>query len=709
VTVTESDVVQVLLVEDDEDDYLITRDMLGQQDRRRFHIEWCRDYESALDRMRSEHHDVYLVDYRLGGKNGLDLARDAFGSRAHSPVILLTGESDWSIDLEASSSGVTDFMLKQELNPFTLERTIRYAMSQQQALAQLAASEERYSLAVRAANDGIWDWDLSTDRVYYSPRWCALLGLGPEEQEASSATWLERVHDDDRQGLRLAIDAHLSGRTSLLQFKHRMHHSDGTWRWMLARGIAVTDVTGSPMRMAGSLSDITVSRTAEHRLRHDALHDSLTGLPNRAYFLERLERAMIRHRSDPRESCVVLFMDIDRFKLVNDTFSHAVGDRLLVALAARIARELRPSDTVARLAGDEFTILLQDVPTDQAEHLAVQVAVRVEQALMDEFVIDGHRLFVACSTGIALSQDALSAVDLMRNADIAMYESKDRGMASYAVFNSSMHRRIVERLERENDLRLLVEQSLIEVHYQPLVDIRTGALSGFEALARWPRSMPPVSPTDFIPVAEETGLIGQLGRHVLHSALADLAEWRASGLVDDSVRMCVNVSGRQLDDPHFPDQVLEALAASTVPGKALHLEITEGTLMREPERMARIATEVCASGVGLELDDFGTGYSSLAAIHRFPVSGLKIDRSFVNALGVDGDAIVRSTIALAHALGMKVTAEGIETPYQLDELRALGCEYGQGYLFSPAVPADKVEELIDALRLMVTAESPSSR
>ena len=204
-------------------------------------------------------------------------------------------------------------------------------------------------------------------------------------------------------------------------------------------------------------------------------------------------------------------------------------------------------------------------------------------------------------------------------------------------------------------------------------------------------------------------MIGQLGHHVLRHALADLAEWRASGLVDDSVRMCVNVSGRQLDDPQFPDQVLEALAAAAVPGKALHLEITEGTLMREPERMARIATEVCASGVGLELDDFGTGYSSLAAIHRFPVSGLKIDRSFVSALGVDGDAIVRSTVALAHALGMKVTAEGIETPYQLGELRALGCEYGQGYLFSPAVPADKVEELVAELRRTAEAASPSSR
>jgi diguanylate cyclase (GGDEF)-like protein len=476
--------------------------------------------------------------------------------------------------------------------------------------------------------------------------------------------------------------------------KHRMRHADGSWRWMLVRGIAVGDVVGDALRMAGSLSDITVSRRAEHRLRYDALHDSLTGLPNRVMLLERLERAVIRHKSDPGTSCVVLFIDIDRFKLVNDTFSHAVGDRLLVALADRISRELRPADTVARLAGDEFTILLADVPTEDAETLAIQLALRVHSALEDEFHIDGHRLFVNGSTGIALACDAGSAAELMRNADIAMYEAKYRAGLPYAVFDSSMHRRIVQRLERERDLRTLVEKSLLEVHYQPVVDLVTGAISGFEALARWPSSWPEVKPSDFVPVAEETGMISQLGRHVLQVALRDLADWRTRGLVSDRVRVAVNVSGRQLDDPHFPDEVLEALAGAGLPGDALHLEITEGTLMREPQRMARIISEVCTTGIGLDLDDFGTGYSSLAALHSFPVSVLKIDRAFVDALMTDGDAIVRSTIAMAHALGLEVTAEGIEHPAQVDQLRALGCEYGQGFLLSVPLPRSEMEEAI---------------
>ncbi len=463
---------------------------------------------------------------------------------------------------------------------------------------------------------------------------------------------------------------------------------------MLVRGIAVEGLDGEPLRMAGSLSDITVSRRAEYRLRYDALHDSLTGLPNRAMFLERLERAMLRHKNDPATSCVVLFIDIDRFKLVNDTFSHAVGDRLLIALADRIARETRPSDTVARLAGDEFTILLQDVPSQEAEALAIQVALRVHNALEDEFVIDGHHLYVNGSTGIALAHDAGDAADLMRNADIAMYEAKYRGSIPYAVFDHSMHRRIVERLELEHDLRALVEKSLIEVHYQPVVDLARGVISGFEALARWPASWGKVTPTEFIPVAEETGLISQLGRHVLVTAVADLARWRQDGLVGDDVSMSVNVSGRQLDDPGFPDEVLAALSSARLPGHALHLEITEGTLMREPERMARIASEVCSTGVGLDLDDFGTGYSSLASLHRFPVSVLKIDRTFVEAMMTEEDVIVRSTIAMAHALGLRVTAEGIEHPEQVRQLQALGCEHGQGYLFSRPAPVEAAAETI---------------
>ena len=690
--------VRVLLVEDDEDDFLITRDFLERQQRVRFAVDWSSDFDHALAVISEERHDAYLVDYRLGSRNGLDLVRDGFVARSKAPVIMLTGQSDYAIDLEASALGVTDFLLKHELNPDSLERALRYAINHHRALRDLAISEERYALAACAANDGIWDWDLQSDRVYYSPRWQALLGISDEllpARELGPEEWFDRVHEDDLPGLRLAIEAHLSGRTSLLQSKHRVRHADGTWRWVLTRGMAVRNTDGEPSRMAGSLSDITISRRTERQLQHDALHDTLTGLPNRALFVDRVERAMMRHRRDPSKGCAILFLDIDRFKLVNDTFSHTIGDWLLVALAARVVSEIHPEDTVARMAGDEFTLLLDGIPTDQIESRAKEVAASVGETLREPFNIDGHRLFVTASIGIGIPTVDVSAADLIRNADIAMYEAKHRDSGGCLVFDESMHRRISDRLSRQNDLREVIEGGLLQVYYQPVLDLGSGRIHGFEALARWPEGWPALSPAEFIPIAEETGLITPLGLHVLRTALGALASWRSGGLVGPEVRMSVNVSGRQLDDPQFPEDVIDIIASTGVPGSVVRLEITEGTLMREPERIARIVSEVCSTGVGLELDDFGTGYSSLSALHQFPVNALKIDHSFVANLNAEeGEVLVRSTVALAHSLGLEVVAEGIETEHELVRLRSLGCEYGQGFLFSPPLPRDRAEKFL---------------
>ena len=413
--------------------------------------------------------------------------------------------------------------------------------------------------------------------------------------------------------------------------------------------------------MAGSLSDITDRRTAERQLQHDALHDALTGLPNRALFMDRLDQVMQRAIRDPNIGCAVLFLDIDRFKLVNDSLSHAVGDNLLVALGGRLAALLRPGDTVARLGGDEFTILLDGVITEEA---AVFVADRVQASLANVLTVDGHELVVTASIGIALGGPRISPAELLRNADIAMYDAKRRGRGCRAVFDESMHRRVVDRVTLETELRSAVEQSLLQVHYQPIVDLLSGRIHGLEALARWPEGWPGVEPCDFIPIAEETGVIGALGMHVLRTALGALARWREEGLIADDVCMSVNVSARQLSDPRLPNDVGDALAAAGLGGGALILEITESTLMQEPESVQAIISQVCETGARLHLDDFGTGYSSLSALHQFPVDALKIDRSFVTASGGSNgkgsEVIVRSTIALAHSLDLHVVAEGIE-------------------------------------------------
>jgi diguanylate cyclase (GGDEF)-like protein len=389
-----------------------------------------------------------------------------------------------------------------------------------------------------------------------------------------------------------------------------------------------------------------------------------------------------------------LFVDIDRFKLVNDSLGHAIGDQLLIGLALRIREVLRPGDTIARIGGDEFTLLLDGVSSvDDAIH----VADRVQSSLARPFRISGHELFVTASVGIALGGSGMEAEGLLRDADIAMYQAKGRGRGSIAAFDESMRDQVVDRLARENELHLAVEQALIAVHYQPIIDLATGRIRGLEALARWPEGWPALAPAEFIPIAEETGVIGELGLQVLRTALATLGDWRRAGVVSDEVCISVNLSGCQLDDPQLPEDVLAEIRAAGLPPSSLWLEITESTLMNDPGRMQRIVSEVCGAGVGLHLDDFGTGQSSLAALHQFPVNALKIDRSIVSAITGNGDgsgAIVRSTVALAHALGLEVIAEGIEDPVGLSRLRTLGCEYGQGFLFSKPLSAEETQSLL---------------
>ncbi len=464
----------------------------------------------------------------------------------------------------------------------------------------------------------------------------------------------------------------------------------------LLLGIRVVRSAESGLRIANSrLQDVNLQLEGANRaLAHDALHDPLTGLPNRALLMDRLDQLLQRARRDSDIGCAVLFIDLDGFKLVNDSLSHAVGDLLLVAVARRFADVLRPGDTVARLGGDEFAVLLDSVVTPAD---ATGVAERVHDALEDSFNVAGHDLFVRASIGISLRARGVSAHDLVRNADIAMYDVKRRGTGSYVIFDDTMRQRVVDRLALETDLRAAVEQSLIRVKYQPIVDLATGEIRGLEALARWPEGRPEVSPLDFIPVAEESGLIRVLGHNVLRTALDDFAASRAQALVDERVYLSVNISRQQLDDPALPEIILGALSESGVPPEALRLEITESTLMQEPHLIQRIVSEVCAHGVGLQLDDFGTQYSSLSSLLEFPVVALKIDRGFVSSVARDHSAtIVRTIISLAHGLGLVAIGEGIEDADELRRLSSMGCDWGQGFLFARPLDRAQMEDLLSS-------------
>ena len=439
---------------------------------------------AALAALEEHPHDAFLVDRELH-----DPATAASTSPAtilaqtpHAPVILLDDAADRETDLAAAAAGVADYLVRP--SPATLERSLRYAIAHQRALKRLAESEERHALALQGANDGLWDWDVRADRLYFSPRWKAMLGYTEADIGDAPGEWLGRVHPDDRAALTQALDGHLGGSTQHFESEHRIQHRDGSYRWMLARGTAVRDHTGRATRVVGSQTDVTDRREAEQRLQHDAMHDALTGLPNRVLFLDRLAQAIRRAAAPGADAtcAAVLFLDLDRFKLVNDSLGHHVGDRLLIAVARRLESALRPGDTVARLGGDEFTILLDDVG-DARE--ATVIAERVQHALREPFHLDGRELVVAASIGIALADQDAAPADVMRDADVAMYRAKADGKGRHAVFDARMHERVMRRLDMESDLRRAIEEDGLEVVYQPIVQVATGRIVGFEALCRW--------------------------------------------------------------------------------------------------------------------------------------------------------------------------------------------------------------------------------
>ena len=561
----------------------------------------------------------------------------------------------------------------------------------------LKRSEERLALAAEGANDGLWEWDLRTQALYVSGRWKVMLGLPATASIGRSEEWFSRVHADDIAPLKEAINAHLAGTTELFQHEHRIRHEDGTYRRFLSRGLAARGATQRPARIAGSLTDTTAEGAAQEQLRTVGFRDPLTGLLNRAVFVELLGQrlAEFKKQKGSGEWFAALYLDLDRFKVVNDSLGHMVGDELLTAVSRRLESCLRQGDALARLGGDEFAILLNAIGDPQQ---ANAIAFRIQKALSDPYSIGGREVFTSASIGIAFGlADYNNPDEIMRDADTAMYHAKSRGKARHELFDADMHARVRDRLGLENDLRHAINNNAFEVHYQPIVLLSTRMCVGFESLIRWNRNGEAVSPVTFIPMAEELGLIEPLGTWVLQQACKTFAQWQrqypASGL--DCIT--VNVSSRQLTQQNFMLIVEQALEAARLKPRDLRLEITETALMDSPNTAAELLQELRDFGVKIYLDDFGTGYSSLSHLHKLPVDALKIDRSFVRTLGLsDRPAIVESILALARTMNTSVVAEGIESDDQARELERLGCTHAQGFLFSRPISARAAEELIAA-------------
>ncbi len=559
----------------------------------------------------------------------------------------------------------------------------------------LRESEERYALAARGANDGLWDWDLRAGVIYFSPRWKSMLGCEEHEIGCGLEEWLGRLHMDDSPRVRAALNSHLAGMTSSFEAEYRIRHQDGSYAWMLSRGIAVRDATGAATRMAGSQTDITMRKKAEEQLLHDALHDALTGLPNRALMMDRIACALGRARRRPECSMAALFLDLDRFKVINDSLGHMLGDQLLIEIGRRLQACVRPGDTVARLGGDEFTILLEPLTGEEG---ATSVTTRIQRELSRPFQLGGQEVYTTASIGIALGGgDYADPEELLRDADAAMYRAKALGGSQHQVFDSSMRAAAVALLNLEVDLRRALERRELRLHYQPIVSLQARTITGFEALVRWEHpQVGLIPPGEFIPLAEETGLIVPLGQWVLREACRRAAAWQACFPSDPPMTISVNLCSRQLMHPDVVLMVEEALSESGLDPRSLRLEITESAIIENTDQARTTLSRLKEMGIQLHMDDFGTGYSSLSYLHRFPVDALKIDRYFIGRITSRGEnlEIVRTIVQLARSLGIETVAEGLETEVQLARLRELGCELGQGFLISEPLDEDAATALV---------------
>jgi PAS domain S-box-containing protein len=691
---------RLLLADDDERN----RDMLSQGlTRHGYQVATVTGGRQALAALERERFDLLLLDVMMPDMSGLDVLeelrhRDAAGQ---PPVILVTARTQTEDMVTGLTLGASDYVIKPVDLRVLLAR-IRTQLARCRAEQALRESEERFALAIQGTNDGVWDWKVPSGEVFYSPRWQSILGYDGDCPPTLEA-WLARIHPDDAARVSAELDHHLRGGSAHLESEHRVRLGSGGHRWVLARGLAVRDRHGTAVRMAGSLTDITEGKVA----------DALTGMPNRALFVDRVDRLLDYSRRVPEFQIAVLFVDLDRFKNINDSMGHAAGDDLLVQASRRLEQMVRTGDTVARfgpaierghqrvaghavarLGGDEFAVLVSGV--SQPED-AMRVAERIVQAFSDPFDVEGQAVFVTTSIGIALSASGYRrAEDMLRDADIALYRAKTGGRSRYALFDVRMREQIMDRVQLESDMRRAIERHELVLQYQPILSLADRKVRGFEALLRWrhpSRGMLP--PCDFSPLAEETGTVVSMGYWVLGEVCRQLSEWAAAGVAIDELVIAINLSSRHLLVPDIVERLAGIVTEHGINPAIIELELTETSVMTNPEAARTVFERLKAFGFRLAIDDFGTGYSSLSYLQRFRVDRLKIDRSFLtNSEAPTETGIIRTIVDLARNLQMEVVAEGVERPSQLDQLTAMQCDFGQGFLFSRPVDPDPLEQLL---------------
>jgi len=666
--------------------------------------------EAAMSALQEDNYDVVLLDLIMPGISGHDILDYVAREKLRCKIIVVSGDSSFSGVKHALHCGAFDFVKK----PYeaaqliaTMEtalRQVRLEYEHEAMESQVKESEELHRFIVNSSPDLVYMLDRNGCFSFLNDRVASLLGY--TKQELLGKHYSELIDDDDMQaasnlfnerrtGDRAARNVEVRLKSKILDRRRGMLRTQSVWAEVTAMGIYSDSKERNRESFAGTYGtarDISERKQAQEVINFQAYHDLLTHLPNRALLKDRLNLAITHARRNKRK-LAAMFLDLDRFKLVNDTLGHTMGDRLLKAVANRLLSCLRKGDTLSRFGGDEFTLLLPEVRTRDD---VVVIAEKILDRLNEAFVIDGHELFVGASIGIAMYPEAGDNGEaLIQNADIAMYHVKGRGKNGYQFFSDEMNHQFSSRLNLERELRNGLIQGEFEVFYQPQVCLENGAITGVEALVRWrPGRRGMIDPGEFLPLAEETGLVLQIDEFVQQQAFHDVAAWHRAGLGD--ISLSVNLTAQQMEQDSFVDRFLGSLSASGLEPERVKLEITENTLMQDMEVIIPKLKAIRQVGVCIAIDDFGTGYSSLSYLHQFPINTLKIDRTFVGDIRSDrGDAsIIDAIVAMARGLHLELVAEGVENRTQLDYLREQGCEEVQGYIFSPAVPALDMAKLL---------------
>ncbi len=693
----------VLVVDDDPVQRMPARATLEQAG---FSVEEAEDGAEALRILENCQPDLILLDVNMPGIDGFSVCEQVRATPAtqHTPILMMTGLEDVESINRAYEVGATDFITKP-INWLLLRYRSLYILRSSRSFSELHTSQERLSNAQRIARLGNWEWDVRDREISYSDEILRIFGFEAREGGYPRSALRERIHHSDRSEVESAVERCLRERQPL-DLDIRIDLSDGSERVAHLEAHAILDENGEPIRLEGTLQDITERKRAEEEIRHLAFHDSLTGLANRRLLRELLVHAVTRGTRD-KMPFALLYLDLDDFKRVNDTLGHPVGDLFLKGVAERLTQSVRMGDwvarpsgeepemAVARLGGDEFAIILTHVRDPQAAAVAAR---RILTEFSKPFLISGHELTAGASIGITVwPDDGADADTLLRNADAAMYHAKERGKNHYQFYAKSMNAQTMHQVFSENKLRGAIDRSELRVFYQPKVVTETGKIAGMEALVRWEHpEMGLIEPGHFIPLAEDTRLIVPLGAWVLRKACAQTKKWIESGLTPR--RVAVNFSAHQFHDPDLLTTIRDALAEVDLAGRYLEVEITETTLMQDVEAAAKLLRNLNEEEITVAIDDFGTGYSSLRYLREFPVNTLKIDGSFIRDITTDREAaeITSAIISMAKSLRIKVVAEGVETQAQWDFLRERGCDEIQGYVFSKPLPVEEFERLLRA-------------